>query len=100
MSKGKNLQSVAASLGPVASKYPSQHVPSLQPPAQPEAPPAGEGTVQFSFGLRNSLRKELKRLADDADMTMRAFVLNALKEQGLSVADNDLLDFRKARDNS
>ena len=28
------------------------------------------------------LRKQLARLADDADMTMRAFVLNALKAQG------------------
>jgi hypothetical protein len=95
MSKGKNLQSVAASLGHVASKYPSQHVPPPQPPAQPEAPPAGEGTVQFSFGLRKSLRKELKRLAEDADMTMRSFVLKALKEKGLSVTDDDLLDLRK-----
>ena len=97
MSKGKNLQSVAASLGVVASRYPSQHVPTPQTPAQPEAQPAGEGTVQFSFGLRKSLRKELRRLADDNDMTMRAFVLNALKEKGLSVTEADILDMRKDR---
>ena len=30
-------------------------------------------------------------------MTMRAFVLNALKAQGLAVRDDDLLDLRKER---
>jgi adenine specific DNA methylase Mod len=36
-------------------------------------------------------------LASDADMTMRAFVLNALKEKGLSVREDDLIDLRKER---
>jgi hypothetical protein len=30
-------------------------------------------------------------------MTMRAFVLNALKEKGLDVHDDDLVDLRKER---
>jgi hypothetical protein len=30
-------------------------------------------------------------------MTMRAFVLNALKEKGLAVCDDDLADLRKER---
>jgi hypothetical protein len=30
-------------------------------------------------------------------MTMRAFVLNALKEKGLAVRDDDLADLRKER---
>ena len=51
--------------------------------------------IQFTLSMRKSLRKELSRLADDADMTMRAFVLNALKEKGLSVRGDDLLDKRK-----
>ncbi len=51
--------------------------------------------IQFSLSLRKSLRKELARLADDADMTMRAFVLEALKSKGLSVTDEDLKDLRK-----
>lgn len=33
--------------------------------------------IQFSLSLRKGLRKQLARLADDADMTMRAFVLDA-----------------------
>jgi hypothetical protein len=53
--------------------------------------------VQFSFGLRRSLRKELDQLALANDTTMRAFVLSALKEKGLSVTDTDLLDLRKQR---
>jgi hypothetical protein len=28
-------------------------------------------------------------------MTMRAFILNALKERGLTVTDDDLLDLRR-----
>jgi hypothetical protein len=47
--------------------------------------------------MRKSLRKELQRLAADADMTMRAFVLSALKDKGLSVGDEDLLDLRQRR---
>ena len=45
--------------------------------------------IQFSLSLRKSLRKELARLAADAEMTMRAFVLNALKKKGLAVRDDD-----------
>jgi hypothetical protein len=56
-----------------------------------------EGVIQFSLSMRKQLRKQLARLASDADMTMRAFVLNALKEKGLSVRDDDLIDLRKER---
>ena len=47
--------------------------------------------------MRKELRKQLARLASEADMTMRAFVLNALKEKGLWVRDDDLIDLRKER---
>jgi hypothetical protein len=56
-----------------------------------------EGVIQFSLSMRKELRKQLARLASDADMTMRAFVLNALKEKGLSVREDDLIDLRKER---
>ncbi|MEK4035854.1 hypothetical protein WOA01_24010 [Methylocystis sp. IM2] len=59
-----------------------------------------EGVIQFSLSMRKELRKQLARLASDADMTMRAFVLNALKEKGLSVRDDDLIDLRKERNRS
>ena len=90
----KNLRSVAASLTSVASALPSQHVPAERPVAATPVAPS-EPIVQFSFGLRKSQRKELQRLASDADMTMRAFILNALKEKGLTVTNEDLLDLRK-----
>jgi hypothetical protein len=47
-----------------------------QRPALRIAAPTEE-VIQFSLSLRKSLRKQLARLADDADMTMRAFVLEA-----------------------
>jgi hypothetical protein len=65
-------------------------------PLRPK-PVKREETIQFSLSLRKSLRKQLASLAADADMTMRAFVLNALKAKGLSVRDDDLADLRKER---
>jgi hypothetical protein len=56
-----------------------------------------EEVIQFSLSIRKGLRKQLARLADDADMTMRAFVLDALKAKGLDVRPDDLLDLRKER---
>ena len=47
--------------------------------------------------MRKTLRKELARLADDADMPMRAYVLLALRGKGLNVTDEDLVDQRKQR---
>lgn len=57
--------------------------------------PAREVEAQFSFSMRASLRKQLLRLAADADMTARAFVLLALRNSGLDGNDDDLLDLRK-----
>ena len=64
-------------------------------PAEPETPAPAEPIVQFAFGLRKSLRKELARLAADADMTMRAFILDALKKKKLPVTEEDLADLRR-----
>ena len=93
----KNLQSVAASLSAVAAQLPTQNVqPAVPPrPAPIEVSASTEPVVQFSFGLRKSQRRELQRLAADADMTMRAFILSALKERGLTVTEEDLLDLRR-----
>lgn len=104
MAGKKNFRSVASALAPVAAGLPSQHVeprpsdhvgqgaaPLVTAPSNTDVEPL----VQFSFALRKSLRKELARLADDADMTMRAFILEALREKGLSVTEEDLLDLRR-----
>ena len=56
-----------------------------------------EEVIQFSFSMHKTLRKELARLADGADMPMRAYVLFALRGKGLYVTDEDLVDQRKQR---
>lgn len=89
----RDLKSVAKALQPAAENLPTQRAPS--PPPTAETPTNDEPTVQFSFGLRQSQRKQLARLAADSDQTMRAFILNALKEKGLDVTPADLLDLRK-----
>lgn len=99
----RDLKSIQTNLAELAGALPSQRVPEPRPlvTETPEASRAAhreapsEPVIQFSLSLRKSLRKELARLAADADMTMRAFVLNALKEKGLAVRDDDLADLRK-----
>lgn len=105
----KDLASVTTDLSALASMMPTQRpvVTAPVPVEQPTLPPAlkvvptarqeEDGVIQFSLSMRKELRKQLARLASDADMTMRAFVLNALKERGLTVYDDDLLDLRKER---
>jgi hypothetical protein len=93
----KDLRSVQTNLAALANALPTQHVARAAPVAAASVARASEDAIQFSLSLRKSLRKELARLADDADMTMRAFVLMALREKGLSVTDEDLLDLRKER---
>ena len=108
MSK-KDLASVTTDLSALASMMPTQR-PASSPATLPPEPIAskvttseaiaegqGEEVTQFSLSLRKGLRKELARLASDADMTMRAFVLNALKAKGLGVRDDDLVDLRRER---
>ena len=45
--------------------------------------------------MRESLHRELARLAFEAGMTMRGFILRALREKGLSVNERDLVDRRR-----
>ncbi len=93
MSK-KDLACVTADLSALAQTMPTQRaVPD--PRAKAVAP--AEEVIQFSLSLRKGLRKQLARLADDADMTMRALVLDALKAKGLDVQPDDLMDLRKER---
>jgi len=92
----KDLASVQANLAELAGAMPTQRTPARGGKgARPTPAAPTEVVVQFSLSLRRSLHKELARLAMDADMTMRAFVLKALKGKGLSVTDADLKDLRK-----
>jgi hypothetical protein len=45
--------------------------------------------------MRESLHQELARMAFDARMTMRGFIMSALKSKGLSVTKDDLVDRRR-----
>ena len=102
----KDLASVGANLAVLAGRMPAQRASAGAERAGEAAPDEvsidevieklkAEEVIQFSLSLRKSLRKELARLADDADLTMRAFVLKALKGKGLSVTEEDLQDLRK-----
>ena len=95
MSK-KDLSSVTADLSALAQMMPTQRPTTSEPLVLRIVAPAEE-VIQLSLSLRKSLRKQLARLADEADMTMRAFVLDALKAKGLDVQPYDLVDLRKER---
>jgi len=99
MSK-KNMQSIVTALTPMAGNLPTQRPqpkPVVSTPRPKSIANADDPQVQFSFNLRKTLRKQLLRLADDEDMTMRSFILEALREKGLDVTDDDLRDLRKER---
>jgi hypothetical protein len=96
MSK-KDLASVTTDLSVLAQTMPTQRLAISEPPALRVITPPSEEVIQFSLSLRKGLRKQLARLADEADMTMRAFVLDALKGKGLDVRQDDLVDLRKER---
>lgn len=54
---------------------------------------SSEMTVQFK--VSPALKKEIYRSALERDETVRAFILKALKDRGIAVSDNDLVDRRK-----
>ena len=45
--------------------------------------------------MRESLHRDLARLAFESGMTMRGFIMNALKKAGLKVTDQDMVDRRR-----
>lgn len=90
------MKSIVSALSPMAGSLPTQNVQKY--PTKPEmGRGADEPIVQFAFSLRKSQRRQLAHLAEDRDMTMRAFILDALKERGLDVTEEDMLDLRKCR---
>lgn len=91
MSK-RDLSRVTTDLASLAETVPTQRSPEAR--SRPKAEP-GEEITQFSMSLRKSLRKEIAARAADADMTMRSFILLALREKGLNITDDDLADLRK-----
>lgn len=52
-----------------------------------------ESPIQFK--VSPALKKEISRNALERDETVRAFILRALKEQGISVSESELIDRRR-----
>ena len=89
----KDLSSVNTDLSALARGMPTQKPAAEKATKLPVIP--GEPTSQFTLKMRASLHKELARLAFDKDMTMRGYIMNALKEKGLNVTEEDLVDRRR-----
>ena len=58
--------------------------------------PSQEETVQIKVPAK--LKKEIRRSALECDETVRTLILKALKARGVAVADDELVDRRKAVD--
>ena len=95
----KNLKDVATDLATLAAPLPSQHVPTPELDRSVEKEKfrreALEAEVQFSFSIPASVRKALTIKAVEADMTMRGFILSALRAQGIEVADEVIADAKR-----
>src|SRR4051812_21442534 len=80
---------------------PSHQNASAPVPAPVETPKpkvdAAEPVEQISLRLRKSVKKQLKRLADEADVTQQVFILMALQKAGVVLTEDDLKDRRKER---
>jgi len=102
---GKNLKTVTTDLAALAAPLPTQHVESAtkEPPKaavttktprqKPKA--ASEREVQFSLSLPESARKQLAIKAMEADLTMRGFILDALRDRGIEISEDEIRDARR-----
>lgn len=59
------------------------------------APRRAEPDSQVTIKMRASLHQELAAKAFTSGMTMRGFIMRALKEAGLKVTEDDLVDRRR-----
>ncbi len=62
-------------------------------PRQPRK--SAEPVSQVTIKMRESLHRELTRKAFNSGMTMRGYIMRALKQAGLGVTEADLVDGRK-----
>lgn len=65
-----------------------------KPPKEPVQ--TREPVSQVTIKMRESLHKELARKAFNSGMTMRGYIMRALKQSGLGVTEADLIDGRKS----
>lgn len=54
-----------------------------------------DGRVLLQVRVRPALRREVRRRADEEGVTSQTYVLMALRDYGVDVRDDDLLDLRK-----
>ncbi len=59
------------------------------------AQPAPEKSTQFTLTMRESLHRSLALIALENHMTMRGFIMQALRDAGLPVEADDLVDRRR-----
>ncbi len=69
--------------------------PRAKRPKVPLMSERGERQSQVTLQMRESLHRELSRRAFDSGMTLRGYILNALRKSGLKVSEADLVDRRK-----
>ena len=77
----------------------SKRARSVEPRAKrPKSPLMSERVErqsQVTLQMRESLHQELAKKAFESGMTMRGYILNALRKSGLKVTDADLVDRRR-----
>ncbi len=91
MSKGS--RSAGKASGAAAHKRPKS--PRNSPRGAAMAGSSPERQSQFTLQMRESLHRELARKAFESRMTMRGYIMSALKKAGLKVTDADLVDRRR-----
>ena len=64
-------------------------------PKSPLTSERGERQSQVTLQMRESLHRELARKAFESGMTMRGYIMRALKKSGLHVTEGDLVDRRR-----
>jgi hypothetical protein len=73
----------------------STRPPSPQAKQARDSRKAAEPISQVTIKMRESLHRELARNAFNSGMTMRGYIMRALKQNGLDVTEADLIDGRK-----
>ena len=102
MSK-KNLGNLKDALSGLTEETPSIHTTEKKKEtnaekgrAVPEAKaPVAERNAQYLLKMTRDQRRQLVKLAALEDMTIRGFILNALKDKGLDVTEEDMIDLRR-----
>lgn len=89
----KDLLGLTPDLSALAATLPTQNVAARSEPAKRSS--GREPVIQLNLRIRRGLRQQIHRMAVDAEMTICAFVLTALREKGLPVRDEDLIDRRR-----